>query len=90
LTLLVAGLHSRTGNPDFDMTRIALLTRAETLRDPVLHKRARALYLDTLDHIAELADRWRDDGHIPPDSDTKPLLPAFSHSWTASSSCTTS
>jgi hypothetical protein len=25
----------------------------------------------TLDRIGELADRWRGDGHIPPDSDTK-------------------
>jgi hypothetical protein len=71
LTLLVAELHSRTGNPDFDMTRIALQTWAEAPRDPVLDKRGRVLYLDTLDHIAELADRWRDDGHISPDSDTK-------------------
>ncbi|MCW2685951.1 MAG: putative transcriptional regulator [Mycobacterium sp.] len=71
LTLLVAELHRRTDNPDYDMTRIALMGWAEALRDPVLHKRARALYLDTLDHIAELADRWRDDGHIPPGSDTK-------------------
>jgi hypothetical protein len=28
-------------------------------------------HLGVLDHIAELADRWRDDGHIPPDSYTK-------------------
>jgi hypothetical protein len=30
---------------------LALQTWAEPLRDPVLHKRARALYLETLDHI---------------------------------------
>ena len=71
LTLLVAQLHARTGNPDYDMTRIALQTWAEALRDPVLQTRARELYLDTLDHIGELAGRWRDDGHIPPDADTK-------------------
>jgi len=52
------------------MTRLALQTWAEALRDPVLHKRARALYLETLDHIAELAGRWRDEGYIPPNSDT--------------------
>ena len=71
LTLLVAELHRRTDNPDYDMTRIALLGWAEALRDPVLHERAHALYLDTLDHIGELAGRWRDEGHIPPNSDTK-------------------
>ncbi|WP_040833884.1 TetR/AcrR family transcriptional regulator [Nocardia brevicatena] len=70
LTLVVAELRSRTNNPDYDMTRIALQTWAEALRDPVLQKRARAQYLETLNHIAELARRWRDEGHIPPYSDT--------------------
>jgi AcrR family transcriptional regulator len=70
LTLIVAELRSRTNNPDYDMTRLALQTWAEALRDPILQKRARALYLETLDHIAELARRWRDDGHLPPNSDT--------------------
>jgi AcrR family transcriptional regulator len=70
LTLIVAELRSRTNNPDYDMTRLALQTWAEALRDPVLQKRARALYLQTLDHIAELAGRWRDEGYIPPNSDT--------------------
>jgi hypothetical protein len=53
------------------MTRLALQTWAEALRDPVLHEHARASYLDTLDHIAELTARWRDAGHIPPCVDTK-------------------
>ena len=70
LSLIVAELRSRTNNPDYDMTRLALQTWAEALRDPVLHKRARTLYLQTLDHIAELAGRWRDKGYIPPNSDT--------------------
>ena len=70
LSLIVAELRSRTNNPDYDMTRLALQTWAEALRDPVLQKRARGLYLQTLDHIAELAGRWRDEGYIPPNSDT--------------------
>jgi BetI-type transcriptional repressor, C-terminal len=49
---------------------LALSTWAEALRDPVLHKRARALYLETLDHIRELAGWWRDEGYIPPNADT--------------------
>jgi hypothetical protein len=49
---------------------LALQAWAEALRDPVLHKRARALYLETLDHIGELAGRWRDEGYIPPNADT--------------------
>jgi AcrR family transcriptional regulator len=71
LNLLVAELHSRTNHLEYDLTRLALQTWAEALRDPVLHKRTRRLYLDTLDHIAELAARWRDDGYIPPDADTR-------------------
>jgi AcrR family transcriptional regulator len=71
LTLLMEELHRRTDNPNYDITRIALQTWAETLRDPVLHHRARQLYLDALEHIAELAQRWRDTGHLPPNADTK-------------------
>jgi AcrR family transcriptional regulator len=71
LTLVVAELHRRTDNPDYDMTRLALQTWAETLRDPVLRHRARQLYVDTLEHIVELAQRWRDNGYLPADADTK-------------------
>jgi AcrR family transcriptional regulator len=77
LTLLMAELHRRTDNPDYDITRIALQTWAETLRDPVLHHRARQLYVDTLEHIAELAQRWRDNGYLPPDADTKAVATTF-------------
>src|SRR4030088_224588 len=51
LTLLVAELRSRTNNPDYDMTRLALQTWAEALRDPVLQKNAPALYPETPDHL---------------------------------------
>ncbi len=71
LTVLVAQLHARTDNPDYDMTRIALQTWAEALRDPELQTRTRELYNETLDRIGELAGRWRHGGHIPPDSDAK-------------------
>jgi BetI-type transcriptional repressor, C-terminal len=49
---------------------VAVQTWAEALRDPVLHEHARANYRNALDHIAELAGRWRDAGYIPPNSDT--------------------
>jgi AcrR family transcriptional regulator len=71
LDLLVAELHTRTDNPEYDMTRLALQTWAEALRDPALHEHARASYRDALDHIAELAACWRDAGHMPPGADTK-------------------
>ena len=61
---------ARTDNPEYDMSRVALQTWAEALRDPVLHEHARASYRDTLDQIAVLTARWRDDGHLPPNSDT--------------------
>jgi AcrR family transcriptional regulator len=71
LTFLVEELHRRTDNPDYDMTRLALQTWAEALRDPVLHHRVRQLYVDALEHAAELAQRWCDYGYLPPDADTK-------------------
>src|SRR5258708_26429293 len=77
LSLLVAELRTRTNNPDYDMTRLALQTWAEALRDPVLHKRARVLYLQTLDHIAELPARWRHEGSIPPNSDPTAVPPTL-------------
>jgi AcrR family transcriptional regulator len=67
---LVGELDSRVGNSEYDMSRIALQTWAEALRNPMLHGRARVLYLETLDHIAELAGRWRDNGYLPAYSDT--------------------
>ncbi|MCG3242809.1 TetR/AcrR family transcriptional regulator [Mycobacterium avium] len=70
LSLVVAELDSRTRNPQYDMTRIALQTWAEAVRDPFLRKRARSLYRETLRHITELADRWRDNGHLPPEANT--------------------
>ena len=68
--LLVAELHRRTDHPEYDLTRLALQTWAESLRDPVLHSRVRRLYSDALDRIGELAQRWRDGGHLPPNADT--------------------
>lgn len=71
LTQLVAELRSRVNNPEYDMTRIALQTWAEALRDPGLHTRARARYRAALERIRELAVRWRDNGYISADSDVK-------------------
>ena len=68
--LLTAELHRRTDHPEYDMTRLALQTWAESLRDPVLHSRVRRLYSDALERIGELAQRWRHGGHLPPDADT--------------------
>ena len=77
MTLLVAELHRRADNPEYDMTRLALQTWAEALRDPVLHHRVRQLYVDTLERIGELAQRWRDHGYLPPDADTEAVAPTL-------------
>jgi AcrR family transcriptional regulator len=71
LASLVAELHARTDNPEYDLTRLAVHIWAEALRDPVLREHARPRYLDALDHIVKLAARWRDAGYIPSDADTK-------------------
>jgi AcrR family transcriptional regulator len=70
LALLVGELDSRVDNHEYDMSRIAMQTWAEALRNPTLYERAHVLYLETLDHIAELAGRWRDNGYLPAYSDT--------------------
>src|SRR6201993_4648184 len=73
LTLLVAELHRRMDNPDYDMTRLAVQAGAEALREPVLHQRARQLSVDALDQMDELSHRWRETGHLPPEADTEPV-----------------
>jgi AcrR family transcriptional regulator len=73
LALLVGELDNRVENAEYDMSRIALQTWAEALRDSSLHERARVLYLETLEHIAELAGRWRDNGYVPAYSDTNAI-----------------
>ncbi len=73
LALLVGELDSRVENSEYDMSRIALQTWAEALRDNALQDRARGLYLRTLDHIAELAVRWRDNGYLPAYADTNAI-----------------
>jgi|SRR5277367_5227129 len=70
LALLVGELDRRVEKTEYDMSRIALQTWAEALRDNALQERARGLYLKTLDHIAELAGRWRDNGYLPAYADT--------------------
>jgi AcrR family transcriptional regulator len=71
LALLVAEVESRVSNPDFDLTRLALQTWAEVLRDPDLQERARAQYLEILDRITDLATQWQTDGHLGPDADPR-------------------
>ncbi|NUO57460.1 MAG: TetR/AcrR family transcriptional regulator [Hamadaea sp.] len=66
---LVDELRSRTTHPDYDLSKLALQTWAEAMRKPSLRDRTRELYAGTHAHITELATRWRDEGHLPPDAD---------------------
>ncbi|GAA3751944.1 TetR/AcrR family transcriptional regulator [Streptomyces tremellae] len=69
LETLVGALHDRAGNPEYDLSKLAVQTWAEALRDPALHRRTRDLYAATSSRITELATRWQAAGHLPPDSD---------------------
>ena len=66
---LVEELHSRTGNPDYDLSKLALQTWAEAMRNPSLRDHARDLYTDTHGHITELAVRWQSQGYLSPHDD---------------------
>lgn len=65
LATIVDELRGRTEHPDYDLSKLAMQTWAEALRRPPLREHTRALYAETQAHLAELASRWRDDGHLP-------------------------
>jgi AcrR family transcriptional regulator len=69
LETLVGELRSRTSNPEYDLSKLAVQTWAEALRNPALRERTRDLYTEICTRITELATRWRDEGHLSPDSD---------------------
>lgn len=61
---LVEALHSRAGHPRYDMTRLAVQTWAEAIRDPRLHRRAETLYGESLVSIEAILRAWQVRGHI--------------------------
>ncbi|MBP0456425.1 TetR/AcrR family transcriptional regulator [Streptomyces montanisoli] len=69
LETIVGELRSRTSNPEYDLSKLAVQTWAEALRNPALRDHTRDLYAETSACITELAERWRAEGHLPPDSD---------------------
>ncbi|MFD0021679.1 TetR/AcrR family transcriptional regulator [Streptomyces sp. NPDC058382] len=69
LETLVGELHSRTSNPEYDLSKLAVHTWAEALRNPSLRERTRDRYTETCTRITELATRWQAEGHLSPDSD---------------------
>ncbi|MEU6443307.1 TetR/AcrR family transcriptional regulator [Streptomyces sp. NPDC047046] len=65
LAMIVDELRGRTEHPDYDLSKLAMQTWAEALRRPPLRERTRALYAETQERLAELAVRWKGDGHLP-------------------------
>ena len=58
------------GIAKFPITRPDALAPSVRAADPVLQQRVRALHLETLYRIGELAGQWRGEGYIPPNADT--------------------
>ncbi|WP_405164435.1 TetR/AcrR family transcriptional regulator [Nocardia sp. NBC_01499] len=70
VTALVAALHRRGEHEDYDLSQLAMQAWTEALRRPHLHELVRDYYRSTHANFAELARRWRADGHIAATADT--------------------
>ncbi|MFB6549299.1 TetR/AcrR family transcriptional regulator [Streptomyces sp. NPDC056405] len=75
LTLIVEELRKRTQHPDYDLSKLALQTWAESLRRPALSERTRALYNESGGRLTELATRWQAEGQLAPDADPNSVAP---------------
>ena len=51
-----------------DLTRIAIQVWAETTRNPELHARTNAAFLQLRDHCTEIVRRWQAAGNLPADA----------------------
>ncbi|MEV7283328.1 TetR/AcrR family transcriptional regulator [Streptomyces sp. NPDC093252] len=69
LAILVGELETRTAQPGLDMTKLAVQAWAEVLGNPGLKTLARDHYTAARARLAELAARWRADGHLRPGAD---------------------
>ncbi|MFI6041737.1 TetR/AcrR family transcriptional regulator [Nocardia sp. NPDC051321] len=70
VTALVAVLHRRGAQEDYDLSQLAMQAWTEALRRPHLRDLVRDYYRATQANFAELARRWRADGHIAATADT--------------------
>ena len=50
-----------------DLTRIVIQVWAETTRNPALHARTNAAFLQLRDHCTEIVRRWQAAGNLPAD-----------------------
>jgi AcrR family transcriptional regulator len=69
LAAMVGEVGNRASHPHYDLTRLAIQTWAEALRNPALEKRTRSFYLDVHGQLVELCRLWREEGRVPPGAD---------------------
>lgn len=69
VTALVAVLRRRGAQQDYDLSQLAMQAWTEALRRPHLRDLVRNYYRTTQTNFAELARRWRADGHIAATAD---------------------
>jgi AcrR family transcriptional regulator len=73
ITAMVEAARSRTSHPDYDLTRIAIQTWGEALRNPSLEARTRSFYLSVHAQLMELCRRWRAEGRVSAEADDRAI-----------------
>ncbi|MCM2423862.1 TetR/AcrR family transcriptional regulator [Streptomyces sp. RKAG293] len=68
---MVGEVRDRDSRSEYDLTRIAIQSWGEALRRPGMEERIRAFYLGVQSQLAELALRWREEGHVAADADPR-------------------
>ena len=69
LAVIVEQLHRRTDNEEYDLTRLAIQTWAEAVRQGPMREYAQSGYRAIRAQIVELAQRWRVEGQVAADAD---------------------
>jgi len=73
ITAMTDAVRSRASHPDYDLTRIAIQTWGEALRNPALEERTRSFYLSVHGQLVELSRRWRAEGRVSPEADDREI-----------------
>jgi AcrR family transcriptional regulator len=70
---MVGAVRSRASHPDYDLTRIAIQTWGEALRNLSVEEHTRSFYLSVHGQLAELSRRWRAEGRVSPEADDRAI-----------------
>jgi AcrR family transcriptional regulator len=73
ITAMVDAVRSRASHPDYDLTRIAIQTWGEALRNQSVEEHTRSFYLSVHGQLVELSRRWRAEGRMSPVADDKAI-----------------